>query len=164
MPVTNGISVLDAGCGDGAFLAEVLRCRPGIIRLEDVSAEQLARARARLEPCSDEVAAVQLDAFRDVDDAYDTVLAIGVLDYQDAIPVRLSILLSRASGRLIVTIPRPHIRNCARRLWLKAFGVSLSAMSLAEVELLAQRSGAHFEIAKGPFEWLICVSGDGDQI
>src|SRR5918997_842431 len=48
VPRWDGLAVLDAGCGDGAFLQRVMAGRPARLRLEDLSAAQLARAAGRL--------------------------------------------------------------------------------------------------------------------
>ena len=54
MPSLVGRSLLDAGCGDGTFLAALLApaltARPQVIRLEDLIATNVSAATARARP------------------------------------------------------------------------------------------------------------------
>ena len=45
MPQSDGFTLLDAGCGDGGFLATVLLATPSLLRLEDLCAGNVDTAR-----------------------------------------------------------------------------------------------------------------------
>src|SRR3972149_248619 len=58
IPNWDGLAVLDAGCGDGAFMHSLLNGRPAHLRLEDFAHSWAAMAHERLLNEADKVEAV----------------------------------------------------------------------------------------------------------
>lgn len=158
VPSTRGLAVLDAGCGDGVFLAECLSGAPARIRLEDVSPRALAQAARALAGAAGEVEGAAVDVLEGDAREFDLVLAIGILDYQTDPAHALRRLAARSRGTLIATIPRAgHPRNWLRRLWLAARGLPLSLATRGEAGRLARSLGRPFEIRRCRLEWALRV-------
>jgi len=103
--VSAGGQVLDLGCGDGAFAAELLAAGC-TVTMADVSPEALRRARARA-PGAD---AVLLDEGAPLpfdEDAFDVVWAGEVLEHvADVVGLLAEVRrVLRWGGRLVVTTP-----------------------------------------------------------
>lgn len=127
LPELDGLDVLDVGCGDGAFLASIVRGRPRLLRLEDLIADSVEAAHHRLSDRAERIEVGVVDsANADCEQGFDIVMAIGVTDYQPNWIRFVDQLLRRTKGRLIVDIPRTDdVRNQLRRLWLWLHGITL---------------------------------------
>jgi hypothetical protein len=86
------------------------------------------------------------------------VLAIGTLDYQPDLRRALQVLLRRADGVLIVTVPRiDHPRNWLRYVWFRTGGLRLMLASRSQVVRAAESLGRPFEIRECRFDWFLRV-------
>lgn len=147
-------TVLDAGCGDGVLLSSLVAGRPRLIQLEDICTRSTALASQALSGRADEVRPVCGDSL-DGGGKFETVLAIGVLDYVvDSIDA-FRRLRERSLRKLVVTVPRHHVRNWIRWVWFKGLGIPFSILSLRHAHLMASAPGHHYQVVKGPFEWVI---------
>ncbi len=135
-------SLLDLGCGPGAFLASLAAAYPleravGV----DFSAAAIAMAATRLPDrhrFSFEHAPVEhCQALRGT---YDAVLAIGLFDYLRFDSTLFGSILKAAGEVVIVTLPRRRVRlqRLARRAWLRMNGVSLCAYTTNEIERICR--------------------------
>lgn len=163
VPRWDGVSVLDAGCGDGAFLHGVMRGRPARLRLEDVSAAQVQRAAGRLAGRAHALEAEVADVCAPGrPGGFDVVLALGVSDYVADWRGLVRALLDRASGTVIVDFPRSgRAHHLLRRWWLSLHGVRLSTGSRAGVQAVLADCGARAEIVPLPVHWLVRISRSG---
>ena len=145
LPPLEGRSVLDAGCGDGALLAELLCGDPERIRLEDLSARQVELARRRLAGRARLVEGFARDARVDDGARFDVTLAIGVLDYHEDPASLLAGLAARTRGVLIFDAPRSdRVRHRVRQAWLRAHGIALHTFTDAGFgQLVAALSPPH---------------------
>ncbi len=159
VPRWDGLAVLDAGCGDGAFLRRVMTGRPARLRLEDLSSAQLARASAGLAGRAEAVEAAVADACTAGGaGGFDVVLALGVADYVGDWRRFVRALLARSAGVLIADFPRrgrPH--HLLRRGWLALHGVRLSTGARREVEAALAECGARAEVVPLPLHWLVRI-------
>lgn len=157
VPNWDGVSVLDAGCGDGAFLARALSGRPARVRLEDVSAVQLQRAAARLCGRADAVEAEVADVCAEgCPGSFDVVLALGVADYASDWRRLLRALLARSSGMVIADFPRRHTaHHLLRKGWLALNGIRLSTASRAGLEAVLADCGTRAEVVRLPLHWIV---------
>ena len=159
VPRWDGASVLDAGCGDGAFLYRVLSGRPARLRLEDVSAAQLERAAGLLAGRADAVEAAVADVCAGGGPGgFDVVLALGVADYVADWRRLVRALLDRSAGVVIADFPRrgrPH--HWARRLWLGLHGVRLSTASRAGLGAVLAECGARATVVPLPLHWMVRI-------
>jgi len=168
LPSVRGLTVLDAGCGDGESLATALPDRPAQIRLEDLSADALHQAAARLAGSTDALVAEVVDVFDADSHDFDVVIAVGVLDYHADLPRALHALLLRTRRVLIVDVPRmSHPRNWLRRVWFAFRDVDFQLASFEQVRRVAAGCGHPFDIERGPYEWFLRISvggaPEGDQ-
>lgn len=162
LPSVRGLTVLDAGCGDGVCLAAALPDRPAQIRLEDLSADALHEAAARLAGSTDRLEAEVVDVFDADSHDFDVVIAVGVLDYHADLPRALHALLLRTRRVLIVDVPRmSHPRNWLRRAWFALRDVDFQLASLEQVRRAAAGCGHPFDIERGPYEWFLRISVEG---
>jgi SAM-dependent methyltransferase len=167
LPSADGHSVLDAGCGDGAFLAAVLAGRPARLRLEDLSPRAVEQAARTLAGRADALETAVADAMEAEPGGFDAVLAIGVLDYQPDPARALRRLLLRSRGVVIVSLPRrDHPRNWARRAWFALRGGALVLASRRRAEAIAAGVGRPFDVERGRYEWFLRIhpAGGGETI
>jgi 2-polyprenyl-3-methyl-5-hydroxy-6-metoxy-1,4-benzoquinol methylase len=103
--VASGERVLDLGCGDGAFAAELLKAGCAVT-MADVAGEALRRARARA-PGAEAVALDEGAALPFAEDAFDVVWAGEVLEHvADVVGLLAEVRrVLRWGGRLLVTTP-----------------------------------------------------------
>ena len=103
--VAAGERVLDLGCGDGAFAAELVRAGCAVT-MADVADEALRRARARA-PGAEAVALVEGAPLPFGEDAFDVVWAGEVLEHvADVVGLLAEVRrVLRWGGRLLVTTP-----------------------------------------------------------
>jgi SAM-dependent methyltransferase len=103
--VAPGEGVLDLGCGDGAFAAELLGAGCAVT-MADVAQEALRRARARA-PGAEAVALVDGGPLPFAEDAFDVVWAGEVLEHvADVVGLLAEVRrVLRWGGRLLVTTP-----------------------------------------------------------
>jgi SAM-dependent methyltransferase len=157
VPRWDGLAVLDAGCGDGAFVEKAMAGRPARLRLEDISGVQLQRAAERLARRADRVEAEVADVCgRDLGGGFDVVLALGVSDYVADWGRLVGALLARSAGMVIVDFSRrgrPH--HLLRRCWLWLHGVRLYTASRAELDAVLANCGAHAEVEQLPLQWVV---------
>ena len=103
--VAAGERVLDLGCGDGAFAAELLQAGCAVT-MADVAGEALRRARARA-PGAEAVALAEGEPLPFAEDAFDVVWAGEVLEHvADVVGLLAEVRrVLRWGGRLLVTTP-----------------------------------------------------------
>lgn len=160
-----GISILDAGCGDGRFLSRLLDARPSRVRIEDFAASQLGVARERLRDCAAVFEACHVDILTVEDDhRYDLVLALGVFDYTADWPHLLQHLLMRTRGILCVDFPKAAtFHSVLRRLWLGAHGIALHCATQDTVERMVKDIAGRAEIVELPLHWLVRIERGVDE-
>jgi len=100
-----GQRVLDLGCGDGAFAAELIDAGC-VVTMADVAGEALRRARARA-PGAEAVQLVEGAPLPFAEDAFDVVWAGEVLEHvADVVGLLAEVRrVLRWGGRLVVTTP-----------------------------------------------------------
>jgi SAM-dependent methyltransferase len=158
LPSAGGLSVLDAGCGDGEFLAAALTGRPARLRLEDVSLRAVDQAARTLAGRAEALEAAVADAMVAEPGGFDAVLAVGVLDYQPDPAWAVARLLRRSRGVLIVSLPRrDHPRNWARRAWFALRGGALVLASRRRAATIAAAPGRPFDLMRGRYEWFLRI-------
>jgi SAM-dependent methyltransferase len=130
-------SLLDLGCGPGRLISEVVESRSiGRLVGVDLSRRSLELARSRLaahpEVIFEESSA---ESCRALDQRFDAVVSLGMLDYLRLTPSLLSRIVRAANHRVILTAPRRGLRaqRLLRRMWLATHGVHLRAYSRTEV-------------------------------
>lgn len=167
LPLDEG-SLLDYGCGDGTFLASVLSAERTLptrlsVRLEDIVARELSRARSVVAPLVAHVdAACNGDA--GVGPHADVVFAIGVLDYYPDWRVRLAALVGRADAYLVFTMPRRRLTgHMARRLWLGMHGISVSRTTRAELRDIQDALPGQWRIEEDLATFYCCIGFEPDQ-
>jgi trans-aconitate methyltransferase len=156
MPEWDGLAVLDAGCGDGAFMHDLLHGHPAYVRLEDFVQSWTVMAYGRLLQDADRVEAVTADV-RTVDDAtlYDVVLALGVFDYDSDWPGLLHRLMCRSKGIVVADFPRAGtLHSWVRQIWLGAHGINLQSTNRKRLDLLFERVGASAQVEELPLQWI----------
>ncbi len=159
LPDWDGLTVLDAGCGDGVFLARLLAGRPRLVRLEDFVERWTTIAAARLKGHADTVEAVTTDVTSVQGDArYDIVVALGLLDYT---PDRLNLLqclIKRACGVIVVDFPRRGtLHSLVRRIWLRLRGVRLYPATREELMALFESADVTARIEGLPLQWVAYI-------
>lgn len=159
VPRWDGIAVLDAGCGDGAFLERAMTGTPARLALEDVSAAQVARAAERLAGRADCVETRAADVCAPgASGCFDVVLALGVSDYVADWPALVRALMARSAGMVIADFPRrgrPH--HLLRTVWLALHGVRLATGSRARMDAVLRECGARAEIVPLPLHWMVRI-------
>lgn len=169
LPAVAGRSVLDAGCGDGSFLAKLLdpaaAGRPLAIRLEDLTAANLNLAMTRLNGRADVVeAAVHDSCATGRADGHDVVLAVGMLDYWPDWPQRLAHLVSRSRALTVATLPVPsglHYRT--RRLWLARHRISLPRITRHDLHGALAAIGYPYRVQHTRLEWIVAIDSSPHQ-
>ncbi|OCC25560.1 methyltransferase type 11 [Croceicoccus estronivorus] len=107
-----GERILDAGCGTGSAMAEVLRRAPCQLTGVDISATMLAAAAAKLGAAAT-LCRAEMPDLPFPDEAFDAVLALNVLYFCDPdgqMVVNLRRVL-RPGGRLIVYVTHRETMN-----------------------------------------------------
>jgi trans-aconitate methyltransferase len=159
VPTCAGLSILDAGCGDGEFLWRFLRQRPRRLRIEDFAASQLALARARLCERADEFTACSADIRCSGDQqSYDLVLALGVFDYTPDWPALLRSLLRRTHGVLCADVPKAGtLHGCLRRVWLRTQGIGLQSASRRTLAAVLDPIRGTVDVVDLPLHWMLRI-------
>ena len=159
LPQVEGQSILDAGCGDGQFLARLLHGRPTTIRLEDFVRHNVDAAYQRLQYKADlvEREAVSIADSQD-QSKYDVVLALGIFDYERDWNSLLARLIQRCGGTLIVDFPKSYtVHNRLRKAWLGAHSVKLASCTRPELLQLLRRHDLKGEIVETDIQWIVKV-------
>jgi SAM-dependent methyltransferase len=157
---TEGLSILDAGCGDGQLLSEILCGRPASVRLEDISARATESARSRLSGAAAMITAVVGDATTIESRGFDLVLAVGMLDYQRSVEDGLLRLLCRTDGVLIATVPRiAHPRNWLRYVWFTWHGIPFQAVGRRR--LVRASFGKPYRLDRCRYDWFVRIEAGG---
>lgn len=106
-----GGDLLDAGCGPGMFVRQVLGTRPGDFRITacDQSQAMVDAAAATIKDTGDaELAVARIEDLPFPDGSFDVALAMGVLEYTDAsCALRELARVVRPGGLVIVTMLNP---------------------------------------------------------
>jgi 2-polyprenyl-3-methyl-5-hydroxy-6-metoxy-1,4-benzoquinol methylase len=157
MPNCDGLSVLDAGCGDGAFLRRLLRGHPAQIRLEDIVPKWVADASKTLRDSAGVIEPVVTDIRLAKDAAhYDIVLALGIFDYVGNWPDVLRQLIARSRGTLFADFPKcGTIHSWLRRVWLRLHGIRLHAANRREIDSIVNTPGVAVDLVELPLEWVV---------
>lgn len=159
---TEGLRILDAGCGDGVFLHSLLRGRPAELVYEDLSARAVEAAERELALAADAAEGAVRNALLERGGPFDVVLAIGMLDYQSDWAEALTKLLQRAAGVVIASVPRrTHPRNWLRCVWLRLRGLQLQTAGLSGIRRAVARSGLVFEVRRAKYDWLVRIEIGG---
>jgi hypothetical protein len=162
LPDCDGLDVLDAGAGDGLFLAGALRGKPAFLRLEDLVAANLRRAEERLRQRTAAIDACVTDV-RDAAEPrrYDVVVAMGISDYVRDWEHLLEVLLRRTGDVLILDFPRADtLHRLARRTWLAMHGVALHASSRKRLDALLAPFGHANDVAALSYNWVVRLRVD----
>lgn len=159
---TEGLRILDAGCGDGVFLHSLLDGRPAELVYEDLSARAVKAADGELARAGESTEGVVWNALVERDGPFDVVLAIGMLDYQNDWAQAVTKLLKRASGVVIVSVPRRgHPRNWLRYVWLRLRGLRLQTARLSGIRGAMSRCGLPFDVQRARYDWLVRIGVGG---
>ncbi|MES2319268.1 MAG: class I SAM-dependent methyltransferase [Pseudomonadota bacterium] len=163
---TTGLHVLDVGCGDGEFLANVLEGRPATLTLSDLSMDSLATARETMRAHCADIATVAGDFQSALPERqFDLVLAIGVLDYWQDWRHMLGQLAVLTSGRLLISMPPEGVpRHWLRRIWLACQGVRLQTVSRDHLHLALAEAGLDGVLLRTRYEWFACVDLDPKEV
>lgn len=164
VPTWAGLRVLDAGCGDGAFLERLLRDRPAHLRLEDIAELPLSQARERLADCADVVEAELADVTQAVTPRHDIVLAFGLCDYVANWPGLLDRLLQRTERALYVDFPKTYrLHNHVRRWWLRRHNIHLHTGAREEVAEMLAALPSTFEMRPLSLHWIAQLTPTGQR-
>lgn len=168
LPLDEG-SLLDYGCGDGEFLASVLRARQSLptklsVRLEDSAARELSHAGSVVAPLVAHVDTV-LNGDAGAGPAVDIAFAVGVLDYYPDWRTRLADLAARADVYLVFTMPRRRpAGHLKRRLWLLLHGISISRTTRAELRALQRTLPGQWRIKEDSATFYCCIGFESDRL
>jgi protoporphyrinogen oxidase len=164
IPQCEGLDILDTGCGDGTFLAQILNGYPRYIRLEDCVADNSTRAYQKLENRADQVEAVAVDTALVKDSRqYDVVFALGILDYEPDWPGLIRSLLARSRGFTILDFPKAGTFHALiRRLWLGLHQVKLQTGSRSSLNTILAKNHGDVEIIDLPLHWLLRIGATGE--
>ena len=161
---TEGLRILDAGCGDGVFVHSLLRGRPAALVYEDLSARAVEAADRELALAAEEAEGVVWNALVERGGTFDVVLAIGMLDYQSDWAQALTKLLQRSAGVVIASVPRrTHPRNWLRYVWLRLRGLQLQTAGLSGIRCAVARSGLVFQVEPAKYDWLVRIEIGGSH-
>lgn len=161
---TEGIDILDAGCGDGRFLRSVLAGTPNKVQLEDLVTGNVTLACAHLQGFATEVKGITRNAIGALEERHDLVLAVGILDYQPKWKEALATLILRTRGILIANLPRAtHPRNLARYSWLRMNGLHLNLIRHAPLKATLRTIGLPFDLRATSLEWFIKIDCQGES-
>ena len=159
LPSTRGVSLLDAGCGDGVFLRSILAGRPARIVCEDISESAVRAAERTLAGCADLVTGAVRDATNEGSGGFDVVLAIGMLDYASDWLAALTNLVRRSNGVVIANVPRrEHCRNWLRHLWFSLHGIEFHSVPRRQVTRGAASFGRPFALQHTPYDWFVRIA------
>lgn len=131
--------VLDIGAGPGVFTAALVERAHGCW-VVDLSFEMIALARRQLPPAVAERAAFAVGAIERLpfaDEAFDTVVCIGVFQYLDAVSEAMAELarITRPGGQIVLSFPNG--RSPLNRLHMAAIAATrwgLAALARAGID------------------------------
>lgn len=161
-------SILDLGCGTGAYLAELAAAYP-LERAVGVDFSEAAIAMAETRLSNRNVFSFErapVEHCQALDGTYDVVLAIGLFDYLRFDSMLFDAMLKAARTMAIVTLPRRRFRlqRLARHAWLRMNGVTLCTYMWPDIEKICQSAPEakrfSMRISHPPDlpdnEWLVC--------
>ena len=159
VPYTEGMRILDAGCGDGSFLSRALHGSPSSIHLEDLVPEQLEIAYQQLLYKTDTITTGVCDSKSHTDaDGYDLILALGISDYEPDWQALVAGLSARCRGELIIDFPKTGtLQGLVRRIWLRRHHLRLHAASKSEIEETLRACRVDGAISELRLQWLVRI-------
>jgi 2-polyprenyl-3-methyl-5-hydroxy-6-metoxy-1,4-benzoquinol methylase len=165
IPSCEGLTLLDAGCGDAVFLSRLLHGRPRKVRVVDFVAPQVAIAWNRLKYSADEVETETCELQSSTDTSrYDIVLAMGVFDYTEDWPGLLRSLMRRSEGHVIADFPKAGTLHAGlRRIWLAAHDVSIHATHRDDLDAMLRKANAQAQIVELPLQWIVRIRSSSDH-
>jgi protoporphyrinogen oxidase len=160
IPNLEGLKVLDAGCGDGDFLDQLLYGQPSKLRLEDLVQERAELSHKKLLLKADVIESSTIDCNMSSDqDRYDLVFALGIFDYERNWPSLLANLSVRCKGTMIIDFPKSKtFHEFCRKWWLRKYGIRLKSADRYGLEALLKQHNYSTEIVELPLQWLVCLS------
>lgn len=159
-------SIVDVGCGDGAFVCGLFeRSVPVRVRVEDLVRSNVDAASFQWRQRGAGVDAVVGDSFESESESaerFDVVFCCGVLDYRPDWQAHATRLLERSRGALIVDMPRSGtLHSWVRSLWLRLNGLSLYSVKRSEIGAFERSLAARVEVAETRLHWLLCITPKG---
>lgn len=163
LPECEGLSILDAGCGDGSFLCQIIRGWPRLIRLEDLVEENVVKAYNRLHLKTDAIDSHVVDSVKVEDNRqYDVVLALGIFDYESEWNEMLNRLMRRCKKMMIIDFPKTGTaHSLLRRSWLHYHQIRLKTATLSQLEDMLKNTHDK-SIVELPLHWMVRIKNPGD--
>lgn len=146
-----GANCLDVGCGSGRTVITLVQTRGATVHGLDISATilQIARENAANMALSKQCSFEQADFLSwEVDQPYDVVIGVGLLDYfDDPLPFLQKAAQIVGKGSLVVSYSVSwRLLNTVRRIWLNGVhGCPVRFYSHREIDALARRLGGSVE-------------------
>ncbi len=158
IPTTQGLSIIDVGCGDGKFLSSIISGYPKKIVIEDISSSNISEAYQNLKNKAEDVEKHVCNSLIAEFGNFDLVLAIGVFDYYPNWKNFLKKLLLHSQECIIVSLPRiDHLRNWVRFVWFLIHGIQLQMLDRKRLVNAITILGLPFEIQLARFEWFVRI-------